>query len=379
MTDSTLTQSFAQHFGHSPEHVVHSPGRVNLIGEHTDYNGGFVFPAAINFGTTIAVSKRLDKQVSVLALDYDQQVNTFSVEQIEQDPDQGWANYVRGVVIMLKQSYPELSGVNMAVTGDVPQGAGLSSSASFEVAIIKAFATCYDLPISGVQAALLGQKAENEFVGCACGIMDQLISALGKKDHAMLLDCQQLTYKHTHLPDGFNIMIIDSNVKRGLVDSEYNTRRAQCEEAASVMELDSLRAATMEQLIASKDQMSPDAFKRAHHVLTENERTLAMFDALQQEDIVTVSRTMSESHASMRDDFEITVPPIDTLVEIVASVIGEKGGVRMTGGGFGGCVGALVPDELVEETTQAINQQYQSKTGYIADIYICTAEQGAFS
>ena len=379
MEHKELKQQFIQHFGSTPNFFVHSPGRVNLIGEHTDYNGGFVFPAAINFGTTIAVSKRNDNKVEVLALDYDQQVNVFDIDQIEHDSEQSWANYVRGVVIMLRQEFPQLGGVNMAVTGDVPQGAGLSSSASFEVAIIKAFAQCFDLPISGIKAALLGQKAENEFVGCACGIMDQLISALGEKDHAMLLDCQDLTYKHTHLPPSFNIMIINSNVKRGLVDSEYNTRRAQCEEAAQAMQLSSLREATLSVLEAHESSMSEYAYKRAHHVLSENDRTLAMFKALNNGDIQTVSKAMADSHASMRDDFEITVPPIDELVDIVSSVIGDRGGVRMTGGGFGGCVVALLPDDLVETVKQSITGKYEPRTGYRADIYLCTAEQGAFA
>ena len=193
MDNSTLVSHYKETFQSEPDCVVHAPGRVNLIGEHTDYNEGFVFPAAINFGTWIAAGKRNDDKVMVSALDYDNQVNTFSLSDIQFDNNQGWANYIRGVVKVLQADFPQIGGAELVVTGNVPQGAGLSSSASFEIAILKAFATLYALPLDGIKASLLGQKAENEFVGCSCGIMDQLISAMGHAGHAMLLDCQSLS------------------------------------------------------------------------------------------------------------------------------------------------------------------------------------------
>lgn len=380
MIDQTaLTAQFASTFNQQPARLVHAPGRVNLIGEHTDYNGGFVFPAAINFGTWIAVSPRDDRQIDAVAVDFDNQRNQFSLDAIEFDEQQGWANYVRGVIKMLQHDFPQIGGANLMITGNVPQGAGLSSSASFEIAVLKAFSDLYDLNLDGVKAALLGQKAENDFVGCSCGIMDQLISAMGEEGQGMLLDCESLTFEHSNLPDDLDIVIINSNVKRGLVDSEYNLRRQQCEEAAAVMQVKSLRHADLPLLEANRDNMSDPVYRRARHIITENQRTVDTFRSLREGNIAAVSKAMAESHASMRDDFEITVKPIDYLVEIVSQVVGNKGGVRMTGGGFGGCVVALVPKNLVSEVTNTVNKFYHGETGLKQTIYVCSAEKGAFS
>ncbi|WP_137168616.1 galactokinase [Salinimonas lutimaris] len=379
MDQTTLTAQFASTFHQQPARLVHAPGRVNLIGEHTDYNGGFVFPAAINFGTWIAASTRDDRQIDAVAVDFDNQRNQFSLDAIEFDEQQGWANYVRGVIKMLQHDFPQIGGANLMITGNVPQGAGLSSSASFEIAVLKAFSDLYDLNLDGVKAALLGQKAENDFVGCSCGIMDQLISAMGEEGQGMLLDCESLTFEHSNLPDDLDIVIINSNVKRGLVDSEYNLRRQQCEEAAAAMQVKSLRHADLPLLEACRDNMSDPVYRRARHIITENQRTVDTFRSLREGDIAAVSKAMAESHASMRDDFEITVKPIDYLVEIVSQVVGNKGGVRMTGGGFGGCVVALVPKNLVSEVTNTVNKFYHSETGLKQTIYVCSAEKGAFS
>lgn len=379
MDNQILSTTFQQHFGTAPALVAHAPGRVNLIGEHTDYNEGFVFPAAINFGTWVAASKRDDNNISVIAMDYGNQHNEFALADIQHDENQGWANYVRGVIKVLADTDVEFGGANLLVTGNVPQGAGLSSSASFEVAILKAISALYELPIDGVQAALLGQKAENTFVGCSCGIMDQLISAMGNEGKAMLLDCQSLSIEHSPLPDSHQIVIINSNVKRGLVDSEYNLRRQQCEQGASLMGVTSLREATMDLLETTKPHMPEVVYRRAKHIITENARTLTASEALKSGDIATVSEAMAQSHVSMRDDFEITVPPIDFLVKIIDEVLGKSGGVRMTGGGFGGCVVALAPTDKVDAVKQVVEQKYFDETGYNADIYVCTATQGAFA
>tara|TARA_B100000029_G_scaffold513913_1_gene614900 strand:- start:349 stop:1491 length:1143 start_codon:yes stop_codon:yes gene_type:complete len=379
MDNQVLSSNFETHYGEAPALIAHAPGRVNIIGEHTDYNEGFVFPAAINFGTWVAATKRTDNDIVVTAMDYENQQNQFSLSDINYDEEQGWANYVRGVVKVLKEAMPDFGGANLLVTGNVPQGAGLSSSASFEVAILKALSALYELPLDGVQAALLGQKAENTFVGCSCGIMDQLISAMGNEGMAMLLDCQSLAIEHSPLPDSHQIVIINSNVKRGLVDSEYNLRRQQCEQGASLLGVSSLREATMEMLEGAKAHMPEVVYRRAKHIVTENARTLAASQALKAGDIETVSEAMAQSHISMRDDFEITVRPIDYLVEIIGEVLGKSGGVRMTGGGFGGCVVALVPTDKVEAVKQVVADKYSDETGYSADIYVCTATQGAFA
>ena len=379
MDNQTLSATFQQFYGEPPALVAHAPGRVNLIGEHTDYNEGFVFPAAINFGTWVAAAKRIDDVINVTAMDYDNQQNEFALTDIQYDENQGWANYVRGVVKVLKEAMPDFSGANLLVTGNVPQGAGLSSSASFEIAILKAISALYALPLDGVKAALLGQKAENTFVGCSCGIMDQLISAMGNEGQAMLLDCQSLAIQHSPLPDSHQIVIINSNVKRGLVDSEYNLRREQCEEGAAILGVSSLREANMTMLEEAKSRMSDVVYRRAKHIITENQRTLEASEALKMGDIQTVSTAMAQSHVSMRDDFEITVRPIDYLVEIIDEVLGNTGGVRMTGGGFGGCVVALAPTDKVDAVKQVVADKYFDETGYQADIYVCTATQGAFA
>lgn len=373
-----LVQAFEKFFRHTPDVVAYAPGRVNLIGEHTDYNEGFVFPAAINFGTHVAASKRDDRVVTVVALDFSGGVSHFGLDDIQVDPVQPWSNYVRGVLKILLEQY-EFQGMDLMISGNVPQGAGLSSSASLEIAVLKAAASLYGLPLSGVDAATVGQRAENEFVGCSCGIMDQLISALGKQNNALLLDCQSLSYEYHPIDPDYQIVIVNSNVKRGLVGSEYNRRREQCEQAANILGVDSLRAANQSMLDQKRPVMSDQVFRRARHVISENARTIAMAKALEDSDYRKISLLMAESQQSMRDDFEITVKPVDALVSIIACVLGERGGVRMTGGGFGGCVVALVPRDLVSSVEQAVAREYFVRTGIHESLYVCTTESGAFS
>lgn len=373
------TQSlFAEKFGYPATHVIQAPGRVNLIGEHTDYNDGFVLPCAIDYQTVISCAPRQDRTVRVIAADYDNQTDEFSLEApiIAHDTQQ-WSNYVRGVVKHLMKRSDKFGGVDMVISGNVPQGAGLSSSASLEVAVGTVFQQLYHLPLDGAQIALNGQEAENQFVGCNCGIMDQLISALGKKDSALLIDCRSLGTKAVPMPQGAAVIIINSNFKRTLVGSEYNTRREQCETGARFFQQPALRDVTLDEFNAVASELDPLVAKRVRHVLTENARTVEAADALAKGDLARMGVLMAESHASMRDDFEITVPQIDTLVEIVKDAIGDKGGVRMTGGGFGGCVVALVPDALVETVRDAVSAQYEAKTGIKETFYVCKASQGA--
>jgi galactokinase len=374
-----LTEKFQQHYQCDPEQLFHAPGRVNLIGEHTDYNDGFVLPAAINFGTDIAAKVRTDRTVNVLAVDCDNQVNSFSLDNIEFSQQQMWVNYIRGTLQALLQSYPNICGADLVVSGNVPQGTGLSSSASFEIAILKTFARLNNIPLDGIKAALMGQQAENNFVGCNCGIMDQLISSLGKAEHAMLLDCRSLTFDYAAIPAGMSLVIVNSNVKRGLVDSEYNTRRAQCEAAAKHFNKPALRDVNLAELMAEQANIDPVIYKRAMHIVTENARTEQALIALNSNDMVTMSQLMAQSHQSMKNDFEITTAEIDFLVEIIADVLGDQGGARMTGGGFGGCVVALAPAHLVPQIRATINTQYQEHTGLEADVYICVAAEGAFN
>ncbi len=373
------TQSlFAEKFGYPATHTFQAPGRVNLIGEHTDYNDGFVLPCAIDYQTVISAAPRTDRTVRVIAADYDNQTDEFSLDApILAHDSQQWSNYVRGVVKHLLNRDKSVGGADLVISGNVPQGAGLSSSASLEVAVGTVFQQLYHLPLDGAQIALNGQEAENQFVGCNCGIMDQLISALGKKDHALLLDCRTLGTRAVSMPQGVAVIIINSNFKRTLVGSEYNTRREQCETGARFFQQPALRDVSLEQFNTVAAELDPLVAKRVRHVLTENQRTVEAADALERGDLQRMGELMAASHASMRDDFEITVPQIDTLVEIVKETIGDKGGVRMTGGGFGGCIVALVPEDLVSQVQAAVAAQYEAKTGIKETFYVCKASEGA--
>jgi len=373
-----LDAVFTQIFGVKPTRHFQAPGRVNLIGEHTDYNDGFVLPCAIDYQTLVAVTPRDDMTVSVVAVDYSNQQDEFSLDSdIETHPTQLWSNYVRGVVKHLQLRGHEFKGANLAITGNVPQGAGLSSSASLEVVIGETFRGLYNLSLTKAEVALNGQEAENQFVGCQCGIMDQMVSACGSKHNALLLDCRSLDTELISMPAHLAVMIINSNVKRGLVDSEYNTRRLQCEEAARTLGLKALRDISLTELQNNKDKLPEVVYRRAHHVVSDSERTVLAAQALRTNDVMQLSKLMAQSHISMRDDFEITVAPIDFAVKILTEYLGDKGGVRMTGGGFGGCMVALMSHDMVEGAKQLIAERYQAETGYQETIYICSASDGA--
>ena len=373
-----LKLAFATKFDVEASDIYQAPGRVNLIGEHTDYNDGFVLPAAINYQTVVACRHNDSNRIEVLACDFDNETHIIELNSpITHQSSPEWANYVRGVIVEFQRLGVQLGGLSMAITGNVPQGAGLSSSAALEVAIGTALSDLFDTNLSPSEIALLSQRAENDFVGCNCGIMDQLISATGVAAGAQLIDCRDLSTQAVEVPSELQIVVINSNVKRGLVDSEYNLRREQCEAVAKHFNVKALRDITSAELNARRAELDPELFRRARHVITENERTLIAAEALNSGDIATVSRLMAASHDSMRDDFNITVEPIDWLVENIHEQLGLKGGVRMTGGGFGGCVVALVPQSIVPVVIQLVEQHYQAATGLVADIYLCNSSQGA--
>ncbi|WP_083699822.1 galactokinase [Shewanella sp. UCD-KL12] len=382
-------QAFILAYGSGSELQAYAPGRVNLIGDHTDYNQGFVLPVAIDMGTTVLAAKRSDNLINVIAMDMGGERVSFRLEQITFDEAVSWSNYVRGSILCLLQALrlndhdkdraKAVGGADLLIHGNIPQGSGLSSSASLEIAVLKAMSDLYGLGIDGVQAAKLGQQAENEFVGCNCGIMDQLISALGQDNRAMLLDCRDLSYRYAALPDDVVMVIINSNVQRDLVESEYNLRRQQCDEAAEFFDRPSLRDVSVERLCAVEGQLESTLYRRARHVISENARTERTFDALKSADFQRLSQLMSASHASLRDDFEVTTPEIDFLVAVLAERLGCEGGVRMTGGGFGGCVIALVPKKHVVTVEETVAEHYQVNTGLTADVYVCSAQAGAFN
>ncbi|MBU2985500.1 galactokinase [Saccharophagus degradans] len=369
---------FETHFNAPHEILFHAPGRVNLIGEHTDYNNGFVLPCAIDRGTYLAIKTREDNLIRVVAGNLSNAASEWPASlPVEHDQNNAWADYIRGVTEQLLKQGHTLKGMDIAVLGNVPQGAGLSSSASFSVGFATACNAINTLGLSPTEVALCCQAAENEFAGCNCGIMDQLISAAGEAGHALLIDCGDYSYEPYAIPEDLAIMIIDSKVKRGLVDSEYNTRRKQCEKAASIMGVSSLRDATLSLLAESKNKMTDEVFRRAKHVITENQRTIDAAEALANKNYALLNKLMAESHISMRDDFEVTTSQIDLLVELAGEHLYNDGGVRMTGGGFGGCVVALVPKVNAEAISTAILKPYKEATNLDAEIHICLASAGA--
>ncbi len=371
-------ETFHRHFSYSPQDCFRAPGRVNLIGEHTDYNDGFVLPCAIGYDAVVAISPRDDQTIRAIACDHGEQLTVFNVgRSIERSANSPWSDYLRGVVVEFQKAFPGLSGFDLTLTGNVPAGAGLSSSAAYEVVVATALNDVFQAGLAPTALAQMAQRAENDFVGCRCGIMDQLISALGQSGRAALIDCRSLAMTHVAMPGHWRILVIDSRVKRGLVESEYNMRRSQCEQAAAAFGVDALRDLTPDDLLNETVKLDPVTFRRARHVVTENQRTLAAADALSRGDLSTMSTLMRQSHESMRDDFEITVPEIDFLVHFLDRALGDKGGVRMTGGGFGGCVVALVPDDVAGGLSQAVGQAYQERTGVAPGLYLCHAVSGA--
>lgn len=372
-------QKFEQHFGYTAQQTVFAPGRVNIIGEHTDYNDGFVMPCAINYGMAVSFAKRDDNIWRVYAIDINQ-TDAFSLtKEIPQSEDK-WKNYVRGVVKFIQEHCPEfVQGADIAMTSDVPMSSGLSSSAALEISIGKTCQLLGNLPINHTEIALIGQKAENKFVGANCGNMDQLTSALGQKDHLVMIDCRSLDITPTPVPQGYSIAIINSNVKHDLVTGEYNSRRQECETAATFFGVKALRdvsIAQFEERATELEKLNPLAFKRAKHVVYENQRVLDAVKALNKGDMVKLGELMAQSHDSMRDDFEITIPEIDYLVELAQVAIGKNGGARMTGGGFGGCIVCLVPNDKVENVRKLIAENYQKQTGIQETFYVCTACDG---
>ena len=375
MNDALINRvrtGFAEGFGGAPSLIAYAPGRVNLIGEHTDYNDGFVLPCAIDRGTAVAARLRDDSRVRLLALDLAEE-DSFDLDAIAPNADRPWSHYVRGVAALLGGDGP---GVDLAIAGDVPKGGGLSSSASLEVATGRVLAELWKLPRSLDELALIGQRAEHEFAGCACGIMDQLVSARAEAGAALLIDCRSLACQPVPIASGTMIMVVDSRVQRGLVDSAYNERRRQCEAAARHYGVPALRDLDLKTLEAGRQGLDATAFARARHVVTENARTLAAAPALGAGDLAQLRELMAASHASMRDDFEITVPAIDSLVAIAQRAVGEEGGARMTGGGFGGCIVVVGPQDREQAVRRAIIDQYRSPAGEEAEILVIRPSAG---
>ena len=354
-----------------------APGRVNLIGEHTDYNEGFVLPAAIDRHVVIATRPRDDRLVRLHALDFDRAA-AFGLDDIARDPVERWSNYERGVAWALQGHGFSLRGMDAVITGDVPIGAGLSSSAAIEVATAYALQMHGDLNLDPVTRALLCQKAESEFVGMHCGIMDQYIISLGKREHALLIDCRSLAYRLVPIPSGISIIVCDTKKQRGLVDSEYNTRRQECETGARLLGVPALRDVTPDAFEARQHELGEITRKRCRHVITEDQRVIDAVRALERGDLAHFGNLMNASHVSLRDDYEVSCHELDVMVEAAWEQDGIYG-ARMTGAGFGGCTVNLVADDHAPDFQANVAQAYEKATGARPEIYVCTAEDGVRS
>ncbi|MCX5891111.1 MAG: galactokinase [Deltaproteobacteria bacterium] len=371
-TDSLLV-IFQQTFGRAATLVARAPGRVNIIGEHTDYNDGFVLPAAIERETRIVAAPRDDGVVRLVALDLGRET-AFRFAGVQPSHEQAWSNYVRGVAAgLLAAGYP-VRGLDAVMSGDVPIGAGLSSSAAVEMAAVQAFSAAGGFTVPPAQAAVIGQKAEHLFVGTNCGLMDQLASALGQEGHVLLIDCRDLSYQPVPMPADAAILIADTAVRRQLASSAYNERRAQCEAAARALGVAALRDATLA-MLAQVDL--PDVVaRRARHVIAENDRVLETVAALQRGDLHKVGSLMAASHASLRDLYEVSSLELDAMVELLTAQPGCYG-ARLTGAGFGGCAVALMDAGAVAAAIPAVSEAYRVRTGLNPALYPTRAAAGA--
>ncbi len=376
-----ITAEFQKTYGRAPRWIAAAPGRVNVIGEHTDYNDGFVLPMAIEFYTIMAADKRPDG-INVITFRSTSQPDAATVDLSApvKPAAPKWGNYPRGVVAGFLAHGAHLVGLDVLVHSTVPLGSGLSSSAALEVATATLLEAVTGKTIDPVEKALLAQKAEHDFAGVPCGIMDQFISALGREGHLLLLDCRTRKTELVPMSDpSVALLIINTNVKHELSGGEYAERRAQCEEAAAKLGVKSLRDVTAEQLENNKGKLSELVFRRARHVIGEIERTTHAAEGVRQNNWPTVGQFMYASHAALRDDYEVSCAELDAVVEI-AEDIGYKGGIygcRMTGGGFGGCCVALVKADCVESISKTIAAEYKKKTGIDATIFSSRPAAGA--
>jgi len=388
MTNNELIRTFCELYGEGGEiRLFHSPGRVNLIGEHTDYNGGYVFPAALSMGTTIALRKRTDKIVRMKATDLPDMV-TVDLEDLSGYKDLFWGNYQVGIMDELQKDGHILVGCDMLYDDTIPHGGGLSSSAAIEVATALAFATLsneekgINEPVNMVDMALIGQRAENHYIGVNCGIMDQFASAMGKQNHAIFLQCSTLDYDLIPLQmNGYSLLVANTNKKRGLADSKYNERRAECEEAVKELQsvfpdMQNLTDISVEDFEANKQVIKSEVVcRRAKHVVYENARVLQSIAALKAGDMETFGALMNASHDSLRDDYEVTGIELDTLVAETRKIDGVIGS-RMTGAGFGGCTVTLAKTEACQSIIDAVGKAYKEKIGYEASFYLSSIEDG---
>jgi galactokinase len=378
---AALVAAFTKAYGSKPTAGVRAPGRVNLIGEHTDYNHGFCLPMAIERDVRIVLKPRKDKKVRVLSLEQPGQIVEFDLSPAipkATSKEQHWADYVKGCAQVLIEKKVALKGCDLAITGDVPLGSGLSSSAALEVASLHAFLTAAKKTLKGTEIATLGQRAENRYVGVNCGILDQLSSACCVKGKAMLMDCRTLGLSYAPLPKGVSVVIADTGKRRGLVDSAYNERRSQCEAGAKALGVSHLRDVSMHGLWQAGQAGKLDrlAIQRCEHVVAEDGRTTAAYSLLKAGDAVSFGQLMDQSHADLRDKFQVTCAELDDMVAIARGLPGCLGS-RMTGAGFGGCTVSLVETKQVKKFVDELTKRYKAKYDLPVAVYVTGAAAGA--
>ena len=379
-----LEQKFQEVFGIPAEKQFFAPGRVNLIGEHTDYNGGNVFPCAIDKGTYGLVKKRDDRKFRMYSENFaDLGIMEFTLDELTNEKKHDWANYPKGVIKMFLEAGQKIdSGFDILFSGNIPNGAGLSSSASIEMLTAIVLKDLFNLSIDPVEMAQLGKKTENLFIGVNSGIMDQFAVAMGKKDNAILLDCNTLKYDYVPVVLKDEVIVIaNTNKRRGLADSKYNERRAECDEALAELQtklpIKALGELSIEQFEANKDLIkSPVRQKRAKHAVYENQRTLKAQKELSAGNLAEFGKLMNQSHISLRDDYEVTGVELDTLAALAWEQPGVVGS-RMTGAGFGGCTVSIVKKDKVDDFIKNVGEAYKNKIGYTADFYIASVSDGA--
>ncbi|MEN8173784.1 MAG: galactokinase, partial [Chloroflexota bacterium] len=367
-----ITTEFQQRFNQPPTLIVRAPGRVNLIGEHTDYNDGFVLPMAIDRAVWVALRPRDDRQVHLYSIDFKDQIK-FSLDSLSHK--KGWGEYVRGAAWALQDAGFSIEGWEGVLCSDIPIGAGLSSSAALEIAVAKAFSVISSWKFDPQSMARIGQRAENEWVGANTGIMDQMISAAGKSGHALLIDCRDLSTRHIPLPAETVVVIMDTSTRHAHTDSGYNERRQQCEAAANYFGVSHLRDVTGDEFNLRSSGLGELPRRRARHVITENERVLGTVDAMLAGNVVEMGQLMNASHVSMRDDFEITNDELNVMVQL-AQIQPGCFGARMTGGGFGGCAVALVDKSFASSFVEQVAASYQGETGLKPTLFICHPSNG---
>jgi galactokinase len=383
MNKEQLKETFISLYGeHEGEiYLFFSPGRVNLIGEHTDYNGGYVFPCALSFGTYLMARKNQNRLVRFATTNFDHRSEVNLDTPFEKE-GKSWINYPVGVLNELRKTTREIEGLDLLYSGDIPNGAGLSSSASIEMVTAFAMNQIFGFGLDRMELVKLSQKAENIFVGVNCGIMDQFASGMGVAGHALFLNCDTLDYERVPLNlEGMKIIIANTNKRRGLADSKYNERRAQCEAAVETLrtgkEIRNLSDLTLDEFNALSHLITDEVVRgRARHVITENNRTLTAIEALNQGDVDSFGQLMNQSHDSLRDDYEVTGKELDTLVEEARKIDGTIGS-RMTGAGFGGCTVSIVREDAVESFIRDVGIGYHERTGLKADFYVAEIGDGS--